>query len=103
MGFFTHKAWRSIWVGRGAFLFFGLILIVGGLGTLKAGDVHYRNYWGGAVFAPFAITIGVLFLVLLAMNWRTLNKPGPRLKGRAARRARKADVARPANWRPWNP
>jgi hypothetical protein len=34
-----------------------------GLVTLLLGRLHYRNYWGGAVFAPFALLIGVIAIV----------------------------------------
>ena len=31
-----------------------------GLLTLLRGGLYYFSYWGGAVFAPFAILIGAL-------------------------------------------
>jgi len=106
MGLFGHKVWRNIWVARGSLLFFGLSLILGGLGALDAGALHYQNYWGGLVFAPFAIAIGAAVLVLLVVKWRTLNETGPKLRGRAAEPARKAAATRSAIDdfdRPWNP
>src|SRR5437899_3537113 len=38
-----------------------LILMLG-VGTLFQGNVGYRNWWGGVVFAPFAIFVGGLGL-----------------------------------------
>jgi hypothetical protein len=51
---------------RIAFAFISLFLIVFGLGILLNHRIEYANYWGGMVFAPFAILIGVtlLFIVL---------------------------------------
>jgi hypothetical protein len=40
--------------------FVGLWIFILGFGTLLLGYLHYRNYWGGAVFAPFALLIGVI-------------------------------------------
>ncbi len=37
------------------------ILAFGAL-TLLAGSLHYTNFWGGLVFAPFALVIGALFI-----------------------------------------
>lgn len=94
MGFFGHRVWRSIWVGRFALLFTSLSLILAGLAALDSGRLHYQNYWGASVFAPFAIALGVAVLVILVVKWRTLNDTGPRLTGKAARRARKAAATR---------
>jgi len=47
-----------------------LMLVVVGLMTLCTGSIallggtlHYSNYWGAAVFAPFVVLIGLLALV----------------------------------------
>ena len=34
-------------------------LILSGVATLQNEHLHYPNYWGGSVFAPFAIVLGV--------------------------------------------
>jgi len=49
----------------------GLMIIDTGALTLARGQLHYANYWGGAVFAPFAFLIGGL-VILMAV------KIGPR-------------------------
>ena len=106
MRVFGHRVWRSIWLGRAVLLFIGLSLVFAGLRALESGDLHYPNYWGGLVFAPLALVLGVAVLLLLVVKWRTLNETSPRLRGRAARRARKAASGRSAVDdfdRPWNP
>jgi hypothetical protein len=86
-------------------LFVGLSLILAGLQALCSGRLHYQNYWGGSVFAPFAIALGLAVLIMLVIKWRTLNDTGPRLRGKAARRARKAATTRSLDDfdKPWNP
>jgi heme/copper-type cytochrome/quinol oxidase subunit 3 len=46
------------------FIILGLILLSSGLLTLKANHLFYSNYRGAAVFAPFTIIIGAIFLVI---------------------------------------
>jgi hypothetical protein len=41
----------------------GLMSIAMGTLPLLRGKTHCENYWGSPVFAPFAILIGLLFLV----------------------------------------
>jgi hypothetical protein len=53
--------WKPI--QRYFFAFLGLMLVGMGTLNLSAGRLHYRNYWGAPVFAPFAILIGVLVLI----------------------------------------
>jgi hypothetical protein len=31
--------------------------------TLASGKLHYRNWWGGPVYAPFAIIAGIIAAV----------------------------------------
>jgi len=106
VGLFGHRVWRSIWMGRCALLFIGLSLIFAGLRAVDSGRLNYRNYWGGLVFAPLAIALGVAVLVLLVVKWRTLNDLGPRVTRKAARRARRGAAPRsPIDDfdKPWNP
>lgn len=42
---------------------FAAVLVIGGGVTLYRGGVGWSNYWGGFVYAPFAILIGLLLLV----------------------------------------
>ena len=50
------------------------VLIAGGVYTLGRGELAYHNYWGGTVFAPFAIAIGVLLLLLALFRWPRLDR-----------------------------
>jgi hypothetical protein len=85
------KLFDSPHFGRIISLVFSIILITGGVGSLLDGRLHYRNYWGGAVFAPFAIAIGVFWLALILFRWKRLTETNQRLRGRAARQARQAE------------
>jgi hypothetical protein len=51
------------WIG-----FFSLILILQGSAALYMGRPYYRNYWGGPVFPPAAIVIGLLGLWIVVKN-----------------------------------
>jgi hypothetical protein len=49
-------------------LFIGIGAIVFGAGSLGIGNLHYTNAHGEAVFAPYAIVIGAL-LILVTFRW----------------------------------
>jgi len=55
------------WYG---FDFAGIVLIATGTFALLTGEIHYGNYWGAPVFAPFAIFIGLLTLIAVFTQWR---------------------------------
>jgi fatty acid desaturase len=42
--------------------FTGAMLVCFGLGSLSRGRLLYANWWGGMVFAPFALAIGLMVL-----------------------------------------
>jgi hypothetical protein len=46
---------------RALFVLVGLVFIGFGLAVLWRGRVTYENWWGGLVFAPFAILFGLVF------------------------------------------
>jgi hypothetical protein len=71
-------------------VFVASILILFGTAALLKRGLGYRNYWGGLVFAPFAIAIGIFILSAVLFRWRKLSQKTVKLKGRAARRARRA-------------
>jgi hypothetical protein len=60
-----NKSAQELW-RKGALLlgFVGFWIVILGATTLLLGRLHYANYWGGAVFAPFALIVGVLAIVL---------------------------------------
>jgi hypothetical protein len=43
---------------------FAVVLLIGGTLTLYRGDLGWTNYWGGFVYAPTAIVIGLLLLAV---------------------------------------
>jgi len=97
---------QSLWPGRIALTFVGLSLVLTGAAALRDGRLHYQNYWGGSVFAPLAIVVGITALVMVIVRWRSLNETGPRLRGKAARRQQRAAEKRSAVEafdKPWNP
>jgi len=49
---------------RIAFFVAGALILCLGVGTLAAGRLQYGNWWGGAVFAPFAVIVGVMAMVI---------------------------------------
>ena len=97
---------QSRWPGRIALTFVGFSLVLTGAAALRTGRLHYQNYWGGSVFAPLAIVVGIMALVVVIVRWRSLNETGPRLRGKAARRQQRAAERRSAVEsfdKPWNP
>jgi hypothetical protein len=50
-------------------VFVSFILVLFGIAALLKGDPGYRNYWGGLVFAPFAIAIGPFYLGVIVLQW----------------------------------
>lgn len=80
-------------ISRAVLILLGGALILSGIRAFVVGTLHYRNYWGGAVFAPLAILAGLLLLVLATVKWRKFTEPAEpsKLKGKAARRARQAE------------
>ena len=54
----SHRPQRAVVAG------ISCIFITLGAGTLFNHSIEYRNWWGGFVFAPFAILIGVGLLVI---------------------------------------
>jgi len=63
---------------QGAVGFVGAVIFAFGVLTLLGGRQYYSNYWGGAVFAPFALGVGGLccFVALLKRNSRPANAAG---------------------------
>jgi hypothetical protein len=59
----------------------GLSILGLGLGAIWwRGDLHYRNFFGELVFAPFAILFGVIILVSALFKPEILGKAPKRLK-----------------------
>jgi hypothetical protein len=88
----VSKQFRSQRGSRIVFAFISLFLIALGVGTLLNHRMEYANYWGGMVFAPFVILIGLglLFVVLFRYDamLETDRKKHSRIRGWPTRRAR---------------
>ena len=54
--------------------FLGIVLIVLGVASLNTGNLHYSNYRGAPVFAPFVILVGSLLIFLVSFKWKKLSK-----------------------------
>lgn len=85
-----RRIFHKVWVGVLVCGFIGLAVVIMGIATLGRGQLHYQNYWGGEVFAPFAIIIGVAFAVVCAWKWKSIVRPSKQLKGKARRDAERA-------------
>jgi hypothetical protein len=64
------ERWQFSTRDRAALGVAGLTILLLGLGTLLRGHLEYPNYWGGAVFAPFAILVGLLVIVVAVVQGR---------------------------------
>ncbi|PYX27079.1 MAG: hypothetical protein DMG80_19510 [Acidobacteria bacterium] len=48
---------------RAIFVIIGLMVVCFGVGSLWRIGTMYHNWWKGLVYGPFAIVIGILFIV----------------------------------------
>lgn len=49
---------------RALFGFLGLLITADGALTIASHRLHYPSWWGGPVFGPFAVCIGLLAVVI---------------------------------------
>jgi hypothetical protein len=49
---------------------FGVAAFLKGLIPVLSGNYSYENWFGGLVFAPFAIAVGVVMVLGAVFNWR---------------------------------
>jgi hypothetical protein len=52
-------------LNRTVFVSLGLMVVGFGLASLQHVGLMYHNWWKGAVFGPFAIIIGIVFIILM--------------------------------------
>ena len=76
---FLQRRMRALVMGLAAFL------ILYGIEHILTGRVSYKNYWGGLVFAPFTIVVGVLLLFIGAFRFDRLGTVWRDKKGRPDR------------------
>jgi hypothetical protein len=60
---------------RAAIGFIGTLIFACGVLALLGGRQFYSNYWGGAVFAPFALVIGGLLFFVAFRKRKTGSQP----------------------------
>lgn len=51
-----------------------MTLIGSGLISILQGESNYLNYWGGVVWAPLAIAIGIVLLFAIVFRWNKLQQ-----------------------------
>lgn len=47
----------------------GLFLVIRGMLALLGGRASSQNYWGGLVFAPFGMVLGLLLAIIAVFRW----------------------------------
>ena len=50
------------------------IFISIGVLTLVQGELVFSNYWGGVIFAPLGILLGIFILYILWFKWKDYEK-----------------------------
>ncbi len=58
------KTLGPAWVRRTILALISFLVVMLGTATLFHGKLEYYNWWGGMIFAPFAIVIGSLGLAI---------------------------------------
>lgn len=72
-----HNLYRLV------FVFLSLVLVITGVKYMAEGSIGWSNYWGGLVFPPFAVLVGLLLLYVGMFRWERLIKaPKTDKKGR---------------------
>jgi fumarate reductase subunit C len=86
------KPLKSSRTHRAVLALISLVIITLGIGALFNGHLEYRNWWGGFVFAPFAIVIGLFALLIAIFSTRSLQETAAgkrsRIRGWPTGRAR---------------
>ena len=59
---------------RAVLILIGLVLIGQGVLSITGGDLNYRNYWGGLVYAPLGILVGAFLIYLVLFRWEQMSK-----------------------------
>jgi membrane-bound ClpP family serine protease len=75
------KNFGSSWVPRTVLGLISLAIFIFGAATLFNGETSYYSSWGGIVFAPVAIIIGLLGLIIVAFKQKVF-APSPKKKSR---------------------
>jgi len=62
------KTFGPPWIRRTILALISFLIVMLGAATLFHGKLEYYNWWGGIIFAPFAIIIGSLGLAIAAFK-----------------------------------
>ncbi len=82
-----RRVFQSRWFGALFCGSIGFTIVLSSLAVLGRGQLHYANYWGGQVFAPFAAVLGAAFAIIGSWKWKAITAPAAKLKGKARRAA----------------
>ena len=69
-------------MARGFFVFIGILLFIGGVGSTIKGRTVYPNYWGGVVFAPLAAVMGLLIIFVSIFRFKKFTNSRISKKGK---------------------
>jgi uncharacterized membrane protein len=62
------KTLGPAWVRRTILALISFLIVMLGAATLFHGKLEYYNWWGGMIFAPFAIVIGSLGFAIAVLK-----------------------------------
>lgn len=91
---FIDRFGRSRVAGFAAVSLVVLALVAAAIRALAMGEADYTNYWGGRVFAPFALLIAAFIIGLGIYSYIHGDQPPKKLRGREARKQRQAENTR---------
>jgi hypothetical protein len=85
------EIFQSLLARRIGFGIISLLIVILGAGTLFQGHLQYSNWWGGIVFAPFAIIVGLscLFIAAFRPKFFAPPKKKSRIRGWPTGRSRR--------------
>lgn len=61
-----HNLYRLV------FVILSLVLVLTGIMYMAKGLIGWSNYWGGLVYSPFAVLVGLLLLYVGIFRWERL-------------------------------
>ena len=61
-------------LGKIFLIYSALLIIFYSIVSLMKEEYYYSNYWGGVVFAPIGIVVGLLVLYIVLFKWKEVEK-----------------------------
>ena len=68
------KKSKKLFIRSGLVLVALVIIGTGLIPLIFKGNLFYSNWWGGLVFAPLAVLIGIFFLYIVLFKYEKVNK-----------------------------